>query len=117
MVFPQFYVKKQNSVFGFQEKKVGPLYIGELCNICESEMLKSNFFSKNKNTLLEYIYNSMQCCPRGSRQHCTRKDPEDPEECCLTTYRTTLHTSKTFAMLSERLQTTLHKRKSCAMFS
>ena len=80
-------------------------------------MLKSNSFSKNKNTLLEYIHNSMQCCPRGSRQHCTRKNPEDPEECCLTTLRTTLHTSKTFAMLSERLKTTLHKRKSCAMFS
>ena len=34
----------------------------ELCNICEQEMLKSNFFSKNKNfrnalfSLLKYIY-------------------------------------------------------------
>ena len=28
----------------------------ELCNICEQEMLKSNFFSKNKNALLEYTY-------------------------------------------------------------
>ena len=31
----------------------------ELCNICEQETLKNNFFSKNKNfqnALLEYIY-------------------------------------------------------------
>ena len=31
----------------------------EFCTICEQEMLKSNFFSKNKyfrNALLEYIY-------------------------------------------------------------
>ena len=31
----------------------------ELCNICQQEMLKRNFFSKNKifrNALFEYIY-------------------------------------------------------------
>ena len=39
--------------FSLQKKKI------RFCNICEQEMLKSNFFSENKkfrNALLEYIY-------------------------------------------------------------
>ena len=35
--------------FSFHRKK------SDFCNICEQEKLKSNFFNKNKNTLLEYI--------------------------------------------------------------
>ena len=36
--------------FSFHKKKKS-----DFCNICEQEKLKSNFCSKNKNTLLEYI--------------------------------------------------------------
>ena len=42
----------------------------------------------------------MQNCPRGSRQHCIRKNLV---QCCLNTSGATLHRSKPFAMLSERL--------------
>ena len=49
----------------------------------------------------------MQCYPRGSRQLCIRKNHV---QCCLNTLRTILHRSKPYAILSERLQTTLHKK-------
>ena len=48
----------------------------------------------------------MQCYLRCSRQHCIRKNPV---QCCLNnTLGTTLHRSKSYAMLSER-----HFRKPC----
>ena len=50
---------------------------------------------------------SMQCCPRGSRQHCLSKGPA---HCCLITLKKILHSWKLNAMLSERLQTTLFRK-------
>ena len=52
----------------------------------------------------------MQCCPRGSRQLCIRTNPV---QCCLIALGITLHRSKSYAILSERLQTTLHKKVLC----
>ena len=52
----------------------------------------------------------MQCCPRGSRQLCIRNNPV---QCCLNTLGTTLHRSQPYAILSERPQTTLHKKILC----
>ena len=49
----------------------------------------------------------MHCYPRGSRQHCIRKNPA---QCRLNTPGTTLHRSKPYAMLSEMLQAKLHKK-------
>ena len=54
--------------------------------------------------------NSMKCCPRGSRQLCIRKNLV---QCYLNTLRTTFQRSKPYAMLSERLQATLHKKILC----
>ena len=56
--------------------------------------------------------NPMQYYPRGSRQHCIRKNPD---QFCLNTLGTTLYRSKLPVMLCEKLQTTLHKKKSCAI--
>ena len=56
----------------------------------------------------------MQCCPRGSRQHCMKKKCY---ECCVNTLGTILHKLKLSAMLSERPQTTFHKKTFCAMLS
>ena len=94
--------------------------------------------------------NSMQCSPRGSRQHCTGKilcnvalillgqhyTGRNLMQCCpwgsrkqcmhikkscsilsFNTLETTLHRLKSFAVLSERLQTTMHKNISCSMLS
>ena len=58
--------------------------------------------------------NPMQCCPRGSRQHCIRKNPV---QYCLNTLGTILHRSKSYVMLPERLKKTLHEKKSCSMLS
>ena len=58
--------------------------------------------------------NSIQCCPRCSRQHFIRKNSV---QFCLNTVGTTLHRSKPYAMLSEMIQATLHKKKSCSMSS
>ena len=53
--------------------------------------------------------------PRGSRQLCIRKSPV---QCCLNTLGITLHSWKPYyTMLPEKLQTTLNKKKSCAIFS
>ena len=52
--------------------------------------------------------NPMQFCLRGSIQYCIRKNPV---QCCLNILGTILHRSKVCAMLSEKLQTTLHKKK------
>ena len=49
--------------------------------------------------------NFAQCCPRGSRQQCTGRNPV---RCGLNTLETTLHRSKFYAMLSLRLQATMH---------
>ena len=49
--------------------------------------------------------NYVQCCPKDSRQQCTGKNPV---QCCLSILGTTLHRSKPYAMLSLRLQTTMH---------
>ena len=49
---------------------------------------------------------------RGSRQHCIRKNPV---QFCFNTLGETLCRSKPYEILSERLQTTLHKKTSCAM--
>ena len=57
--------------------------------------------------------NPMQCCPRGSRQHCIRKNLA---QFCLNTLRTKLHRRKPYAMLSQRLQSTLYKKKPCEIF-
>ena len=54
--------------------------------------------------------NPMQCCPRGSRQHCIRKILG---QCCHNTFGTTSHKSKLYAMLSTRLQTKLHRKNPC----
>ena len=56
----------------------------------------------------------MQCYPKESRQHCIWKNLV---QCCLHTLGTILHRSKPYAMLSERFQTTFHKKKSCAILS
>ena len=58
--------------------------------------------------------NPMQCCPRGSRQHCIRKNPV---QCCLNTLGTILHRSKPYVMLPKRLTKTLHKKKAGSMLS
>ena len=50
--------------------------------------------------------NPMQCCSKGSRQHCIRKNPL---QCSLNTLGTTLHSWKPYAMLPKMLHTTLHK--------
>ena len=57
--------------------------------------------------------NPMQYCSRGSKQHCMK----NLVQFRLNALGATLHRSKLYAMLPERLQTTLHKRKSCAMLS
>ena len=57
--------------------------------------------------------NPMQCCPRGSKQYYVRKNPV---QCCINTRGTSLHRSKAHAISSNRLQTTLQKRKSCSTF-
>ena len=51
--------------------------------------------------------NPMQCWTWGSRQQCTGKNLV---QCCLNTLGTTWRRSKPSAMLSERLQTTLHRK-------
>ena len=48
--------------------------------------------------------------PRGSRQLCIWKNPV---QCCLNILGTTLRRSKPYAILSERLQITLHKNILC----
>ena len=58
--------------------------------------------------------NPMQCWPRGSRQDCIKKSPV---QFCLDTLGTTLNRPKLYAMLPEKLQTTMHQKKSCAMLS
>ena len=58
--------------------------------------------------------NPMQCCSWGSRQQCTRKNPF---QCCLNILEAILHRSKPYALLSLKLQTTLHRKKSCAILS
>ena len=52
----------------------------------------------------------MQCCQRGSRELCVRKNPV---QCCLNNLGTILHRSKPYAILSDRLQITLHKKILC----
>ena len=52
--------------------------------------------------------NPMKCCLRGSTQHCIRKNPG---QCFLISLGTTLHRSKPYAMLSERVQIILHRKK------
>ena len=49
----------------------------------------------------------MQCCLRGSKQHCIR---ENPGQYCLNTLGTKLHRSKPYAMLPQRIHRTLHKK-------
>ena len=49
----------------------------------------------------------MLCCPRGFRQLCIRKSPA---QFCFNTLGTTLHRSKPYAIISERLQATMHKK-------
>ena len=49
----------------------------------------------------------MKCCPTGSRQLCIRKTLA---QCFPNTLGTLLHRSKPYAMLPERLQTTLHQK-------
>ena len=52
----------------------------------------------------------MQCCQRGSRELCVRKNSV---QCCLNNLGTILHRSKSYAILSDRLQITLHKKILC----
>ena len=54
----------------------------------------------------------MQYFLRGSRQHCIR---ENLGQCCLNALGTALHRTKPYALLSKKLQTTLHKKKFCSM--
>ena len=56
----------------------------------------------------------MQCCPGGSRQLCVRKNPV---QCCLNTLGITWHKSKPYAILTERFQTTLQKKKILCNFA
>ena len=56
----------------------------------------------------------MQCCPRGSTKYWTGNDPV---QYCLNNLGTTLHRSKPYGMLSERLQTTLDEKKSGEILS
>ena len=49
----------------------------------------------------------MQCCRRGSRQLFIRTNPV---QCSLNTLGITLHSSKPYAILFEKPQTTLHKK-------
>ena len=58
--------------------------------------------------------NPRQYCLRGSRQHFIRKSFV---QFCLNTLGTTLDRSKPYAIIYERLQATMHKKKSCAKFS
>ena len=58
--------------------------------------------------------NPMQCCLRGSRQHCRRKNLG---HCCLDTLGTTLHWLKLYVMLSERLNTKLHRKNPVQLLS
>ena len=58
--------------------------------------------------------NAIPCCPIGSRQHCIKKNLV---QFCLNTLGTTLHRSKPYAILLERLQTTLDWKTSCSMLS
>ena len=58
--------------------------------------------------------NPMQCCLRGSRQHCRRKNLG---HCCLNTLGTTLHWLKLYVMLSERLNTKLHRKNPVQLLS
>ena len=51
--------------------------------------------------------NPMQCCPRGSTKHCTGKNLF---QFCLNILGRTMPWSKLYAMLSERLQTTLPRK-------
>ena len=50
---------------------------------------------------------SMQSCPKGSKQHCIRKNIV---QFCLYTLGTTLYRSKPYAILSERFQATFYKK-------
>ena len=50
----------------------------------------------------------LQCCLRGSRQHCIR---ENLVQCFLNTLGTIYNKSKPYALLSERIQTALQKKK------
>ena len=58
--------------------------------------------------------NLVQCCQRCSRQQCTGKSSV---QCCLNTLGTTLDRSKPYTMLSLKLLTTMHRKKSCSMMS
>ena len=68
------------------------------------------------NTLGTTLHRSKTCDvmlpERGSRQLCIRKSPV---QCCFNTLGITLHSWKPYTMLPEKLQTTLNKKKSCAI--
>ena len=53
--------------------------------------------------------NTMQYCLRGFKKNCVGKNPV---QCFLNTLGATLNRSNLYAMLSKRLLTTLHKKKS-----
>ena len=76
-----------------------------------TEPKTKNFYYKKKkidNWNWPRGQNPMQCCPKGSRQHCMRKNLV---QCCLNTLWTTLYSWKPYAMLPERLQITLYIKK------
>ena len=54
------------------------------------------------------VENLMEFCPEGFTLRCIRNNPL---QLCANTIATKLHRSKPYAIMSERLQKTLHKRK------
>ena len=59
--------------------------------------------------------NSIQCCLlTGFRQHGIRKNPV---QSCLNTLGTTLHRPWPYPLISEKFQSTMRKKKSCAKLS
>ena len=79
-----------------------------------SERLQATFHCKKSYAIVLILsgqcctgQNFIQCCARCYRQHWVKKAPV---QFWLNILGMTLHRSKLYAMLSERLQTTFHKR-------
>ena len=69
------------------------------CAMLSQEILFGQYYTEK---------NPMQCCPRGSKQHCTGNNSV---QCCLSTAGIALHKYKLYTVLYLRLQTAMYRKK------
>ena len=70
-------------------------------------------YSSDNNAQVKTLYNVVGEAP----DNIAKRNQKTPVKCFLNTPRLTLNRSKPYAMLSEKLQTTLHMKKFCSMLS